>query len=152
MKRIIESVSLERKSYHSDADLDGHGPAISSLTQQIENLAPERPTRGSAMRAELLVRVVRDGLGVRVRRVLVRGCGVLVGLHRMFSGGLVVAVGVVLCRFMVRFGGMLVVLCCFLVCVVCHDSLFFDTTSAIPFDDATPLPSRLAFYNRREIE
>jgi|GEM_PF-5462187 len=76
------------------------------------------------MRTKLLVRVVRDRLGVRVRRVLVRGCGVVVGLHRMLSGGLMVAVGMVFCRFMVRFGGMLVVLCSFLVCVVCHDSLF----------------------------
>ncbi|NYF80197.1 hypothetical protein HDF17_002517 [Granulicella arctica] len=44
----------------------------------------------------------------------------------------------VLCRFMVRRGCVLVVLCCLLVCVVCHDSSFPGKTSALPFDDATP--------------
>ncbi len=48
----------------------------------------------------------------------------IMGLGCMFRGGRVVALGMMLSRFVVRFGGMLVVLSCFLVCVVCHDSPF----------------------------
>jgi hypothetical protein len=52
--------------------------------------------------------------------------GVLVGLHRMFVGGFVITVGMILgCR-VVGLRCVLVMLCCLLVCVVCHEITFFE--------------------------
>jgi hypothetical protein len=68
--------------------------------------------------------LVCGGLTVRIRRVPVRRGGVLVRQLRMLRGGCVIALGMVLCCGMVRLGCVLVMLCCLLVCVVCHDFPF----------------------------
>jgi hypothetical protein len=65
--------------------------------------------------------LVSSGLAVRFCRVAVRSGGVLVCLVCVLSRGLMVARFMVLRRFMVRLGCMLVVFGCFLVCFVCHD-------------------------------
>jgi hypothetical protein len=67
---------------------------------------------------------VGGGLAVRIRRVTVRGGGVLMGLGSVLGSGSVIACFVMLRRFMVRLGCMLVVLGCFPVCFVCHVSSF----------------------------
>jgi len=46
--------------------------------------------------------------------------GMLVRLHRMLMGGLVIALCMVLCCFVVRLRRVLVMLRSLLVCVVCH--------------------------------
>lgn len=57
---------------------------------------------------------------MRLGGVSVRLMRVLVGLVGVLAGGGMVAVGMMLGGGVVGFGGVLVVLGCFFVCVVCH--------------------------------
>jgi hypothetical protein len=66
----------------------------------------------------------------------------------MLFGCSMIALRVMLCGFMVRFGGVLVVLGCFLVCVVCHGSSFPVRRPSHLCDDATLHPDRLLYGSK----
>jgi hypothetical protein len=55
-----------------------------------------------------------------MRRMLMRCRGVLVGLRRMLMSDMVIALRMVLSGCMMGLRCVFVMLCCFLMCVVCH--------------------------------
>ena len=69
---------------------------------------------------------------MRVGRVIVRRCRVLICLHRMLMGGVVVALCMVLGGCMVSLRCVLVMLCCLPVRFVCHRITFVERRFTTP--------------------
>jgi hypothetical protein len=77
--------------------------------------------------------------------MLVCGRRMLVSLHRLFVGGLMVAIGMVLGCCVVGFRCMFMVFSCLLMCVMCHRNHLFEASFTTPRPYATSTPGSFCF-------